>query len=146
MNFWQKIKALVPLRHIIFVLCLFAVTMVIFYFDSAEDIKVNFNEDAVNVKASSYQLTIPYDMIDSAELVSMEEGGVRLSGNDNMVTRTGNWENEAWGSYYICADLDATNCIVAHLDDGRIFVFSRKNDKETTSIYEELLTYLETNP
>lgn len=142
MSFWEKFKALVPLKHILFVLALFAVTLVIFYFDSSEDIKVAFSEESVTATASSFQMDIPYDMIESAELVSMEDGGTKISGSDNLVTRLGNWENEAWGEYSICADLDALTCIKVNLDDGRIFIFSRKNDEETRTIYEELLTHI----
>lgn len=145
MSFWEKFKKLVPLKHILFVLALFAVTLVIFYFDSSEDIKVTFSEASVTAKASSYQMDIPYDMIESAELVDMEDGGTKITGSDNIVTRLGNWENEAWGEYFICADLDALTCIKVNLDDGRIFIFSRKNDEETASIYQELLTYLPAN-
>jgi len=142
MSFWEKLKALVPLRHILFILGLFAVTLVIFHFDSSEDIKVTFSETSVTAKASSFQMDIPYDMIDEAQLVPMEEGGAKITGSDNMVTRLGNWENDAWGEYHICADLDATNCIKVTLDDGRIFVFSRKSNEETQSIYHELLTHI----
>lgn len=145
MSFWQKFKALVPLRHILFLLALFAVTLVIFYFDSSEDIKISFSEESVTAKASNFQMDIPYEMIGSAELVSMEEGGSKITGSDNMVTRLGTWENEAWGEYSICADLDAQNCIKVNLDDGRIFIFSRKNDEETASIYAELLSHLQAN-
>lgn len=145
MSFWEKIKKLIPLKHVIFVLVLFAVTLVIFYFDSSEDIKVTFSEESVTATASSFQMDIPYDMIDSVELVPMEDGGTKLSGSDNLVTRLGNWENDAWGEYHICADLDALNCIKVDLDDGRVFIFSRKNDEETKAIYEELLSHLPAN-
>lgn len=145
MTFWEKFKALVPLKHILFVLALFAVTLVIFYFDSSEDIKVSFSDESVTAKASSFRMDIPYDMIDSAELVPMEEGGTKITGSDNMVTRLGNWINDTWGEYYICADLDAQNCIRVNLNDGRIFIFSRKNDEETASIYAELLSHLPAN-
>lgn len=142
MSFWEKFKTLVPIKHILFILVLFAATLVIFYFDSSEDIKVSFDEDSVTAKASSFQMDIPFDMIEFAELVPMEEGGKKITGSDNIVTRLGDWTNDAWGEYSICADLDALNCIKVHLDDGRIFVFSRKNDEETRRIYDELLTYI----
>ena len=142
MNFWQKMKKLIPLRHVIFILILFAVTLVIFYFDSAEDIKVTFGDEALDVKSKSYYLNIPYDMVEQVELAPIVDGGTKVTGGDNMVTRTGVWQNDTWGEYHICADLDCANGIVVYLTDGQIFVFSRKNDTETAAIYEQLLSHL----
>ena len=142
MKFWEKFKALIPLRHVIFILVLFAVTITIFYFDSAEDIKVSFGEDSIDIKASSCHMNIPYDMIDYIELIPMEDGGEKINGSDNLFTLLGSWANETWGQYEICADLDSLNCIMVHLTDGRSFGFSRKNVPATEVIYQQLLTYL----
>lgn len=48
-----------------------------------------------------------------------------------------------YGGYYICADLNSPTCIVAHLKDGRIFVFSRRSEDETNQIYIALSTKVE---
>lgn len=143
MSFWEKVKKLVPLKHVIFVLVLMVATVAIAFYDSAEDIKVSVEAESVTIKAKGYSMNIPYEMIESLELADMPEKGDIISGKDDFVVRTGNWKNDAWGEYHICADLDATKCIVAHLNDGRVFVFSRKSNKETTTIFETLQAYVE---
>lgn len=143
MNFRQKIKALVPIKHIAFILVLFAVTMLIFYFDTSEDVKITFSETQMDVKHDrKYTMSVPYDIIDSARLTELPEGGKKLAGGDNMVVRYGTWENDTWGEYYICADLDATLCIELTLNDGRTFVISRKNNDETTAVFHQLQDHL----
>ena len=143
MGFWKKIKMLVPLKHVMFILFLTAAMLAIAFYDSAEDIKVTIEPESVTIKATGYTMNIPYEMIETMELVDMPDGGSVICGKDDLVVRYGNWENEAWGEYFICADLDATKCIVAHLDDGRIFVFSRKSNTETETIFKGLLPYVE---
>ena len=142
MTFWQKINALVPVKHIIFILCLFSLTIAIHQYDSAEDVKINVGETAVDIRTDRYTMNIPYDMIVELELTDIAEGGTKHSGSDNMVKRYGTWENDVWGTYCICADLDCTVCIVAHLNDGQTFVFSRKSNEDTAAIYDQLLTLL----
>lgn len=142
MGFWKKIKMLVPLKHVVFVLVLMAAMLAIAFYDSAEDIKVTIEPESVTIKATGYTMNIPYEMIESMELADMPKEGTIISGKDDLVVRYGNWENEAWGEYFICADLDATKCIVAHLDDGRVFVFSRKSNQETETIFENLQSYV----
>lgn len=142
MGFWKKIKMLVPLKHVVFILVLMAAMLAIAFYDSAEDIKVTIEPESVTIKATGYTMNIPYEMIESMELADMPKEGKIISGKDDLVVRYGNWENEAWGEYFICADLDATKCIVAHLDDGRVFVFSRKSNQETETIFENLQSYV----
>ena len=142
MGFWKKIKMLVPLKQVVFILVLMAAMLAIAFYDSAEDIKVTIEPESVTIKATGYTMNIPYEMIESMELVDMPKEGTIISGKDDLVVRYGNWENEAWGEYFICADLDATKCIVAHLDDGRVFVFSRKSNQETETIFENLQSYV----
>jgi len=142
MGFWKKVKMLIPLKHVVFVLVLTAATLAIAFYDSAEDIKVSVDPESVTIKATGYTMNIPYEMIGSMELADMPEAGTVISGKDDLVVRYGNWQNETWGEYFICADLDATKCIVVHLEDGRVFVFSRKSNQETTAIFEDLRPYV----
>ena len=108
MGFWKKIKMLVPLKHVVFILVLMAAMLAIAFYDSAEDIKVTIEPESVTIKATGYTMNIPYEMIESMELADMPKEGTIISGKDDLVVRYGNWENEASGEYFICADLDAT--------------------------------------
>ncbi len=133
-KFWK----LVSKRDFFFILIIFISVGILSFFESADKVKVEFGDDAVTIAAPRYSMNIPYDMVVSVELMDMPDQGEVIQGNDDMTVRTGNWVNDTWGEYFVCADLDATKCIVAYLDDGQIFVFSRKDNEETTTLYETL--------
>lgn len=142
MSFWEKIKALVPLKHVVFVLVLTVAMLAIAFVDSAEDIQIAVETESVTIRTKGYTMNIPYEMIEALELVDMPEKGNVISGKDDLVVRFGDWENDTWGQYSVCADLDVTVCIAAHLNDGRTFVFSRKSNQETTEIFESIQPYI----
>ena len=137
-KFWQQVSK----KDLIFVSLIFVAVIVLSIFESDNKIQVSFAADSVTAKAPKYSLNIPYDMVARAELVDMPDRGEVMDGTDDMASRTGRWENETWGEYYVCADLDASNCIVAYLEDGQVFVFSRKDNEETARIFEEFQAYL----
>lgn len=139
----KKLWSMVSKRDLVFVSLIFVAVIVLSVFESANKIKVTFDEEAVTAKAPKYSLNIPYTLIERAELVEMPDRGEVIDGTDDMAARTGHWKNETWGEYYVCADCDTSNCIVSYLEDGRVFVFSRKDDAETAGLYETLQTYLE---
>jgi len=131
-KFWQ----IVSKRHIVFGLCLFAAAILISMLESAWKVKVQFGDTAVDIRTNQYTMNIPYDMVDEIRLIEMPEAGKALSGRDDPTWRIGHWENDTWGEYFICADLDADVCIEVLLDDSRIFVFSRRNNEETKKDFE----------
>ena len=143
MNFWKSFSKKSVLRQLFFVLALFAVLIPIALWDSNTQIKVSFDNSSVYVTSDEYNMTIGYDEIASAELAPLAEPGEELEDTvDNDIIRTGKWQNSTWGEYYINADLDTTECVVANLKDGRIFVFSRKDNEATAKDYETLMSHL----
>ena len=78
MGFWKKIKMLVPLKHVVFVLVLMAAMLAIAFYDSAEDIKVTIEPESVTIKATGYTMNIPYEMIESMELADMPKARMIL--------------------------------------------------------------------
>lgn len=142
MKFWEKFGKLVSRKDLIFGILLFAVVIAMAAFETYYKVKVEFSDTAVDIRTSKYSMNIPYDLVESVELVALPEAGEVIDGADDMAARTGLWKNETWGEYYICADLNSPSCIVAHLEDGRIFVFSRRNEEETAKIYNKFLDQL----
>ena len=139
----MKFRDFFSLKHILFALFLFVVLLPFAFFQSSNMVKVSFGADSIQATSSKYSMAIPYADIDSAELTELADPGEKLEdGWDDDLLRAGKWHNETWGEYYICADLDTSNCIVIRHNDGRLFVFSRKNDKTTAALYEELLSHL----
>lgn len=139
----MKFRDFFSLKQILFTVLVLAVFIVLGVLDSGRQVKVSFDDTVVKVRSDYYQLEIPYEMIASAELEQLSEAGREVENCvDDKIVRTGCWENDAWGRYYICADMDVQNCVVVRLDDGRVFVFSRKNETETEKLYQTLQTYL----
>lgn len=137
-KFWQ----LVSKRYLVFGVVLFALVIGTSVIEAENKVKVEFGETAVDIIAKRYALNIPYDMVDSIELVQMPDPGEILDGRDDMSIRYGTWTNEVWGEYTVCADLSASNAIAVHLNDGRVFVFSRKSNEETQSIFDTFQSHL----
>ena len=139
----MRFKDYFSLKHILFAVVLFAVLLPFAVRDSNKQVKVSFDNTTVYTSSNRYSLSVDYSQIESAQLVPLAEAGQKVEdGYDDDILRAGKWQNGTWGEYYITADLDTTNCVAICLKDGRLFVFSSKDDATTASLYEELLTHL----
>lgn len=139
----MKFKDYFSLKHIIFAVVLFAVLMPFAIRDSNNQVKVSFDDTTIYTASNKYNMSVTYEQIADIELVPLAEAGEKVEdGYDDDILRAGKWKNDTWGEYYITADLDTSNCVVMHLTDGRIFVFSCKNDDTTSSLYNQLQTHL----
>ncbi len=139
----MKFKDYFSLKHILFALALFAILIPFAIRDSNNQVKVSFDSTSIYVSSNKYNMDVSFDQIASAELTGLAEPGEKVEdGYDDDILRAGMWKNDTWGEYYIAADLDTTNCVVMHLDDGRIFVFSSKNNETTAALFDQLQGYL----
>ena len=137
-KFWK----LVSRKDLIFGILLFAVVIGMGFLDANNKIEVTFQEDAVDVASKRYAMNIPYDMIKAVELTEAADPGTVIEGFDDKSIRTGEWENEAWGQYVVCA-VPEISMIMVTLEDGRVFVFNKLDDETTKQLYETLLLRLE---
>ena len=143
MNFWKSFSKKAVLRQMFFVLALFAILIPIAIWDSGTQVKVRFYDEDMMVKSDRYTMTVRYDQIDYAELTELAEPGEKVQdGFDNDIVRTGTWRNDVWGEYSVNADPDTSLCVKMTLTDGRIFVFSCKDDVKTEELYKTLATIL----
>ena len=143
-EYFAKLKYLFKWRDLIFALLMVSIVLV-FAFCAGEDLmEVTFGEDAVDIVTAKYSMNIPYDMVESIEIDTYSKSDEDVDGRDDMVLRSGIWMNEKWGEYYACLDLQTENCIVVHLNDGRIFVFSHQSDKTVAEEFETFQSHLAT--
>ena len=142
MKFWEKFWKLVSRKDLVFGILLFAVVIGMTVYETYHKVAVEFSDTAVDIRTSKYSMNIPYDQVESVELMELPDAGQVLDGADDMTARTGLWKNEIWGKHHICADLNSPTCIAVHLKDGRIFVFSRRNEEETEHDYRQFLQRL----
>ena len=146
MNFWKSFSKKAILRQFVFALVIVALLIPVAIWDSGTQVKVKFYDEDMMVKSDRYKMSVRYDQVEFAELTELAEPGEKvLDGFDNDIVVTGTWRNEVWGEYSINADPDTSVCVKMTLTDGRIFVFSCKDDEKTEELYNTLLTYLPKN-
>ena len=81
-------------------------------------------------------------MIESVELGVVSDKDEQVTGRSDMALRTGVWKNETWGEYHGCIDLQTDTCVLVHLKDGRLFVFSQKSNEQVEMDLATLQGYL----
>lgn len=135
-EYFAKLKALFRWRDVLFALFLMGITL-IFAFCSAENMMdVTFGETSVDVTSKRYSMNIPYDMVESIEIGNVDLDDEIITGKGDIAMRTGHCTNKDWGEYYCVLDLQTSKCILIHLNDGRLFVFSHKSDEKVRSDFE----------
>ena len=128
-------------KDFIFGLIILALVILI-CFKPSNKIRFYFEEESVDIKTTKYAMNIPYDMVESIELVTKPDMGIKINGYTDNIIANGLWENGAWGEYTACIEVYTDNCILVHLTDGRLFAVSRRDNEETQRVYEEFLTYV----
>ena len=142
-EYFAKLKYLFKWRDVLFAALMVAIVLV-FAFCAADDLmEVTFGETALDVVTDKYTMNIPYDMVESIEIGVYDKDDDDIKGRDDMVLRTGHWVNEHWGEYYACLDLQTSKCILVHLKDGRLFVFSHKSDETVVAECETFQSHLD---
>lgn len=139
----KKFFQLVPLRHILFVLFLFAAVLLTSFVQNYFRINVEFSDTDISITSSKYSMRVDFDLVESIELMEMPDRGELVDGRNSSTLRYGNWKNDTWGDYVVLITPHATNCIVIHLTDGRTFVFNIRSNEDTASTYATFQTYLD---
>ena len=141
-DFFAKLKYLFRWRDVLFALLIIAVAIGMAFCTAGNVMEVTFGEAAVDVVTAKYTMNIPYDMVESIEIAEYSEDDEIIDGKNDITLRTGIWKNESWGEYYACLDLQTDTCILVHLNDGRLFVFSHKSDEKVASDFAIFQSYL----
>ena len=142
-EYFAKLKYLFRWRDMGFAVVVLAVVVVMAFCSGENMMTVTFGEEAVDVVTDRYTLNIPYNMVESIEIAEISKDDEQIDGRSDLALRTGAWKHERWGEYYGCMDLQTKTCILVHLKDGRLFVFSHESDKTVQAEYEEFLTHLQ---
>ena len=141
-DFFAKLKYLFRWRDVLFAVFLVGLAM-LFAFCSAENmIDITFGDEAVDIVTAKYTMNIPYEMIESVEVGTYSKEDEQVTGRSDMALRTGVWKNEAWGEYHGCIDLQTDTCVLVHLKDGRLFVFSHESNEKVISDAQTLKSHL----
>ena len=141
-EYFAKLKYLFRWRDLAFTVLLFALILTVAFCRAEDMIQVNFGEDALDVMTNRYSMNIPYEMIESVAIGTLDKDDKIIEGKGDIALRTGHCTNKDWGEYYGVIDLQTSKCVLIHLNDGRLFVFSHKSDEKVQQDYETLLSYL----
>ena len=125
-----------------FAVLIFAIVLLLAFCRAERMMEVTFGDTAVDIVSERYSMNIPYEMVESVEVAPYFEDDEDIDGKEDITMRTGLWKNEVWGEYYACMDLQTDNCVLVHLNDGRLFVFSYKSDETNIQACETLLSHL----
>lgn len=141
-EYFAKMKALFRWRDMIFALFLMGITLIFAFCNAENMMDVTFGETSVDVVTKRYSMNIPYEMVESIEIGQIDEDDDLVNGVADLALRTGTWTNKEWGEYTACMDVQTSKCILVHLNDGRLFVFSHKSDEKVQSDFETFQSYL----
>lgn len=125
-----------------FTVLLFALILTVAFCRAESMMDVTFGETAVDINTSRYNMNIPYEMVESIEIGQVDEDDDLVSGVADIALRTGTWTNKVWGEYSACVDVQTSKCILVHLNDGRLFVFSHESDEKVQRDFATLQSYL----
>ncbi len=141
-EYFAKLKYLFKWRDMAFTVLLFGLILIVAFCRAEDMIQVNFGEGALDVMTNRYSLTVPYEMIESVEIGDLDKDDEIIQGKGDIALRTGHCTNKNWGEYYGIIDLQTSKCVLIHLNDGRLFVFSHKSDEKVQEDFNTLQSYL----
>lgn len=129
-------------KNILFCVLIILIAFLFFRDQLKEDIYIQPGADSLYLSSRTGQeITIPYETISSAELISSLDPGSLMEGTDNSRMRCGLWHNNAFGDYRLFTLKKITDYIVLTTDGG-VVVFNYESTAVTDSIYDNLLTLL----
>ena len=141
-EYFAKLKYLFKWRDLAFTVLLFALILTVAFCRAEDMIRVDFGEEALDVVTSRYSMNIPYEMIESVEISDLDKDDEIIKGKGDIAMRTGHCTNKDWGEYHGIIDLQTSKCVLIHLNDGRLFVFSHQSDEKVESDAATLLSYM----
>lgn len=118
----------------LFVAVLFTIMMVI---TGGNGVDLDFGDDSLTIIGpEKYAFTIAYDNIAELALVTLGDPGSPTSeGQENRNFRWGEWANNDWQTYTICASKNMTQYILITTSDGKHITFNYQNSETTAEVY-----------
>ena len=141
-EYFAKLKYLFKWRDLAFTLLLFTLILTVAFCRAEDMIQVTFGEEALDVVTNRYTMNVPYEMIESVEVGVLDKDDEIIEGKGDIALRTGHCTNKDWGEYYGIIDLQTSKCVMIHLNNGQLFVFSHKSDEKVLEDFNTLQSYL----
>lgn len=128
--------------NLLIILAIMIVISVLSLIHSENTVVFDWSETQVQITdPDGISYTIVYSDVVSLELMERPNYGTCITGKETSSWLYGNWENDVWGSYTLCASTGSNLCIVACTAD-EIFVLSYESDNITSALYESLAEFV----
>ena len=122
-------------KNLVLVVLILALVLFYVFSGGSVGISLDFGEDALILSAADYDWHIPYSQIESLELTEFSDPGTLTDGIEKRTLCCGNWKNEIWGEYTLCADPRIESCIVIRMKSGDVYVLNYENGDSTGQLH-----------
>lgn len=110
------------------------------------NIKINYDDNSFTIEASYWHdLTVEYDSIENIEYVEDFDKGVRVYGFGSPKLSMGTFKSDTFGSYSIYGYTRCDSAVILTVD-GKTLAINGTDDKETTDIYNNILSHISSIP
>lgn len=97
------------------------------------------SETGIVIQGSNdYSINIDYGDIDSMELLTDFDRGIPAGGSVDKDLYYGTYENDMYGKYELFAIAGVKTHICIKTGDGKIYVLTRENNKDTENYYNAI--------
>lgn len=125
--------------NMLVILAIMIVISIVSFVRGEKAVGLDWKETSVQITDPSGTVcTIHYADVIDTELTEHPNWGTCISGGSTSFWHYGQWENETWGQYTLCASTEPSLCIVMHTAE-ETYVLSYESDKTTAALYDSLL-------
>ncbi len=131
-------------RYITGALIMIMVFVAAIRMQTAASVGIDFNDDQIVITGPSgtEPFSIDYKTIRSITLLTGYQAGTKVSGVENRRLYYGTFENDAYGTYSLCAVPSISPVIEIRTDDG-VFLFNYESDKVTTTLSDSMAEFVQ---
>ncbi|MGM9521291.1 MAG: PH domain-containing protein [Oscillospiraceae bacterium] len=102
--------------------------------------KIIWGESGLSLEEKNgNSVTVSYDDIISAEVTELDDYGEPVNGESTKNYKTGMWNNDRWGDYYLMVTCSTKKVIVLTAKDGAAYVINYETEDVTVDIYNSML-------
>lgn len=132
--------------NMLIILAIMIVISMVSFAQGENAVGFDWTESSVQVTdPSGRSYTIAYADIIGLELIEHPNFGTCLNGGHTSSWLYGEWENETWGRYTLCASTNPSLCIVMYTAE-KTYVLSYESDKITSALYGSIVQFLKDLP
>lgn len=129
-------------RRLLLLLAVLVAVSVFQFWRGERSVRFDWTDTGLTVfYADSQVFQLSFADVTDMQLVQSPDLGHCVDGRETTSWRCGTWENDAWGTYTLCASKACTDCIVLRTSSG-IYVLSYESNDVTAALYESLQALL----